>query len=98
MKTQVQTTHRNLSRYLVALKPYKIAALILSLAGLPSISPAQSSWNGSTSTDWNTAANWSAGVPSGVDAIIATNLPNIATISNTFSATPVDIKIGWVGG
>ncbi|MEY4387400.1 MAG: hypothetical protein RLY20_2683, partial [Verrucomicrobiota bacterium] len=73
-------------------------AALLALMAVPAVSHAQSTWNGSASSDWNTAANWSAGVPSGVDAIIATNLPNIATISNTLSATPVDIKIGWFGG
>ena len=95
-------THPQIQPPAVRLLPKSLAAAaglsLLTLAGLPSIGLAQSTWNGSTSTDWNTAANWSAGVPSGADAIIATNLPNIATISNTFSATPVDIKIGWFGG
>ena len=34
----------------------------------------QTTWNGSVSTDWNTAANWSAGVP--------TSTTNSATIAN----------------
>ena len=73
-----------------------IAASLL-LAGVVSRVDAQSIWNGSTSTDWETAANWSAGVPSGVNAQISTASGNIATISNNFSVTPVDIQVGWTG-
>lgn len=64
------------------------------LAGLASSSQAQSTWNGSTGSDWNTAANWSAGVPSAGNAIIISNTPNIATITTTISAIPVDILVG----
>ena len=97
MKNPVQTPPCNLSKYFTLLQRPKIFALVLSLAGLPSLGLAQSTWNGSTSSDWNNAANWSAGVPSGVNAIINTNAPNICTISATPSATPVDIIIGGSG-
>jgi len=70
------------------------AVFLLGLAGLPQLSQAQSTWNGSSSSDWNTAANWSAGVPSGVNAIIISNSPNIATIAANIAATPTDIQVG----
>jgi fibronectin-binding autotransporter adhesin len=70
------------------------AGLLLTLLGLPLASQAQSTWNGSADTDWNNAANWSAGVPSAANAIINSNSPNIATITTTISATPVDIFVG----
>jgi autotransporter-associated beta strand protein len=83
---------------LIELKPYKIAALILGVAGMASIGLAQSTWNGSTSTDWNNAANWTGGVPNGGNAIITTTNPRIATITSTISATPVDILVGTGAG
>jgi hypothetical protein len=55
-------------------------------------------WNGSASSDWNTAANWTpAGVPSGANVLIKTLVPNIAKISANITATPVDIVVGDVG-
>jgi autotransporter-associated beta strand protein len=54
----------------------------------------QSTWNGTNSIDWNNAANWSAGVPNGVNAVINTNGPNICTVTNTPSTNPVDIIVG----
>ena len=51
-------------------------------------------WTGSTSTDWNTAGNWSLGnVPTGQNAIVDTAPANIATISADISATPNDIVV-----
>ena len=67
------------------------------LAGLPLLGLGQSTWTGSLSTDWNTAGNWSAGVPSGVDAIIDTITPNICAITATLSAAPQDVRIGTGG-
>ncbi|RYD23571.1 MAG: hypothetical protein EOP88_03625, partial [Verrucomicrobiaceae bacterium] len=56
-------------------------------------------WNGSTSTDWNTAANWTpAGVPAGANAIIKVSTPNFARISANITATPVDILLGLDAG
>lgn len=70
------------------------ALLCLILAALPGLSPAQSTWNGSISTDWNTAGNWSSGVPSGVNAQINSIPANICTVRATVSALPTDIIIG----
>jgi hypothetical protein len=36
-------------------------------------------------------------VPNGANAQISTTSPNIATISNSFTVTPVDIQVGWTG-
>lgn len=56
-------------------------------------------WNGSASTDWNTAANWTpAGVPAGANAIIKVSTPNFAKISANLTATPVDILLGLDAG
>jgi autotransporter-associated beta strand protein len=79
----------------VAIKRLVTAGLLC--AGL-SNSQAQSTWNGSADTDWNNAANWSAGVPTGVNATINSNAPNICTVSATPSAVPVDIIIGQGAG
>ena len=50
------------------------------LAGTPSRA-AGTDWNGTTSTDWYTAGNWSAGVPtSATDANIDTISPNAAVV------------------
>ena len=68
------------------------------LAGLPLLGFGQSTWNGSVSTNWNTAGNWSSGVPSGANATIDLATGNICTLANNASATPVDIRIGDAAG
>ena len=52
-------------------------------------------WTGGTSTDWNTATNWSGGlIPTGENAIINNGgSGSIATISANLSVTPNDIDI-----
>ena len=70
------------------------AVLALALAALPASSQAQSTWTGSISTDWNTAGNWSSGVPNGVNAQINSIPANICTVSANISANPNDIIIG----
>ena len=97
MKTTNQAGCLNLLGHRFTPKWCQIFGLILSLVGLPFIGFGQSTWNGSASTDWNTAGNWSAGVPSGVDAIINTITPNICTITATLSASPVDVRVGTGG-
>jgi len=90
-------TDRGFSGCFPKLKRYQLPALILGLAGLPLLGLGQSTWTGGTSTDWNTAGNWSSGVPSGADANVNTITPHICTISATLSATPVNIRIGTGG-
>ncbi|MGA0845068.1 MAG: beta strand repeat-containing protein [Luteolibacter sp.] len=56
-------------------------------------------WDGSESTDWNTAGNWdSNSVPNGQNAVINTNTGNVATISVNPSATANDVIVGDGGG
>ncbi len=52
-------------------------------------------WGGGTSTDWNTAANWSDNaVPTGVDANIFAGAGNFSVISATPTGAP---KAVWIG-
>ncbi|MEO5912774.1 MAG: autotransporter-associated beta strand repeat-containing protein [Luteolibacter sp.] len=52
-------------------------------------------WGGGTSTDWNTAANWSGNaVPTGVDANIFAGAGNFSVISATPTGAP---KAVWIG-
>lgn len=62
------------------------------------LASAQSIWSGNSSTAWNIAGNWSAGVPSGVNAVINVSPANVATISANLLATPVDISVGNASG
>jgi fibronectin-binding autotransporter adhesin len=63
--------------------PLPAFTIALSAATLSLDSVQAATWNGGTSTDWNTAANWTGGVPSGADAVVTTISPNIATITGT---------------
>lgn len=94
MKNRVQTPSRSLLGHFAKLKWCKVSALILTLAGLPSISRADATWVGGTSQDWNTGANWSVNPPSG-NFFINTNAAGVYPILSANSAfSPVDIIIG----
>ena len=69
-----------------------VTAIVISF-GLSAANAAD--WTGGTSTDWNTATNWSGGlVPTGENAIINNGgSGNIATISADLSVTPNDIDV-----
>ena len=41
----------------------------------------QTTWTGTTNTNWNTASNWTAGVPDALDAVTIPNVTNKPTIS-----------------
>lgn len=59
---------------------------------IPALITAQT-WTGATSSDWNTASNWSGGVPgSNSTPTIPGNVPNQPVI--TTSVTVKDIQIG----
>jgi len=77
--------------------PSRLLMLSASIAVSCALSAANAQdnlWTGSTSTDWNTAGNWSLGnVPTGQNAIVDTAPANIATISADISATPNDIVV-----
>src|SRR5258706_626258 len=68
--------------------------LIAGLLLVPLVAEAQTSWKGTTSTDWNNAVNWTAGVPtSSSDAIIGdanftgANQPSLTASSSCRSLT-----------
>ena len=54
---------------------------------------AQTNWTGTTSTDWFTASNWSAGVPAGTSATINTVTPN-PTVVAAAGATAQTLDVG----
>ncbi|TAF59467.1 MAG: hypothetical protein EAZ58_13655, partial [Flavobacterium sp.] len=41
----------------------------------------QTTWTGTTNTNWNTASNWTAGVPDALDAVTIPNVTNKPIIS-----------------
>ncbi|MES2776935.1 MAG: hypothetical protein V4722_22350 [Bacteroidota bacterium] len=53
---------------------------ILLLAGTTNLC-AQTTWTGAVSTAWNTAGNWSAGVPDAADDVLIPNVANDPVIS-----------------
>jgi autotransporter-associated beta strand protein len=88
MKPKINTTRFRNAEIGVRL----VTAIVVSF----SLSAANAAdWSGGTSTDWNTATNWSGGlVPTGGNAVINNGgSGNIATISATLSVTPNDIDI-----
>jgi|GEM_PF-4028263 len=58
---------------------------------------AQSDWTGANSNDWDDAGNWTAGVPSGANAVVNDISTNVPLIDGDISATPVDIIVGVDG-
>jgi autotransporter-associated beta strand protein len=73
-----------------------IAAAGFSPLGSPS-ARADSTWTGTTNTEWNTTSNWSVN-PSGQNVLINTDTGNIATITADSAFTPVDIFVGVGSG
>ena len=70
-----------------------LTALVASF-GLSVANAQDNFWTGASSTDWNTAGNWSLGnVPTGQNAIVDSQPANIATISANIAATPNDIVV-----
>ena len=76
------------------------SSIVLCLAG-SAMGQTANNWTGTTSSDWNTASNWSAGVlptkTGNFHAVINTTTPNIATITIGIIA-PADIIIGSGAG
>lgn len=75
-------------------------SIVLCLAGTL-MGQTANNWTGTTSSDWNTASNWSAGViptkTANLHAVINTSTPNIASITVGI-IPPVDILIGSGAG
>jgi autotransporter-associated beta strand protein/T5SS/PEP-CTERM-associated repeat protein len=72
-----------------------ISFVTTALAAISLSAASAADWTGTTSTDWNTAGNWSTGsVPTGQNAVINNGASgNIATISADISVTPNDIDV-----
>ena len=91
MKLKTKTPKFRCARLGTSLVTTALAAISLSAA-----SAQDNSWIGGTSTDWNTAGNWSlTNVPAAPAKAIINNgaSGNIATISADISATPSDIDV-----
>jgi len=54
---------------------------------------AQTTWNGLVNNDWNTAGNWSAGVPDPTDDVIIPNTGNKPVIGALTAAVAKSVKI-----
>ncbi|WP_138992484.1 S-layer family protein [Larkinella sp. C7] len=81
-----KTTRTLLSRF----RPF-LLALFWGLATLPTL--AQTTWTGNTNADWNTAGNWSAGVPTTtLDAVIPNVTPS-PTIGASTSAVAKSVEV-----
>ena len=72
------------------------------LAGITLAIPASlqaSDWTGATGISWETATNWSAGVPAAPDdAVVNLLSPNIATVQTVVGATPANLHVGFGAG
>ena len=70
--------------------------LLASLAALPAF--AQTSWKGTTNSDWNTATNWSAGVPTATSDVTIPNVTNkpIIGAATTALVKSVEVQSGAV--
>ncbi len=67
-------------------RPNGMAPLLLALVLASSAFGQSTTWTGTTSSAWGTAANWSAGLPNaGVDAVIPAGTPNSPTTSGSAS-------------
>ncbi len=57
----------------------------------------QTTWDGSAGTDWNNAANWSAGIPDAADNVTIPNVANDPTLSTAGAvAQSVTVQSGGV--
>ena len=89
MKLKTKTPKFRCARLGISLATTALAAITLSAA-----SAQDNTWTGGTSTDWNTAANWSGNaVPTGQNAVVNNTSGNIATITADLAATPNDIIV-----
>jgi len=68
-----------------------LASLLCSLA--MSAAFAQTTWTGATNTDWNTAANWSAGLPDADDHVTIPDVANDPIIGGTTNAVAKSVHV-----
>src|SRR5262245_52773438 len=75
------------------LRPWILATLIL-VSSLAPVAPAQSTWNGSVSSVWNLASNWTGSVPNAsIDAVIPAGTPNSPSTAGVSGATCHDLTV-----
>lgn len=68
---------------------FSLAFFVFGTAG---VLRAQNTWTGSISTDWNTAGNWTFGVPVATDEVVIPNVANDPVIS-TATALAFSIQV-----
>ncbi len=74
-----------------------IIYLIILFIGITTFAQTTYTWNGSVSTDWNTAANWTpAGIPSATDHIIINTAPNNLVLLSNQTVTNFTINSGLI--
>ncbi|HEY4075504.1 MAG TPA: autotransporter domain-containing protein [Rhizomicrobium sp.] len=79
----------------------RIAALLLAstaIAGMPTAAMAQVSWNGTTSTDWFTANNWTpSAAPTATDVVTIDTVSPSTTVIDTAAANASALVLGDTG-
>ena len=95
-RTEFTRQHNRDARWGLAAPQLLATASVLALAlGAAIPARAQTAWTGTTSTDWFTAGNWTAGVPTGaVVTTIDTVTPN-ATIIGAAGAQASALNVGF---
>jgi len=90
----VAANPHNLCRVLTG-QFFKPCFLLLVTFGLLAVRGlhAQTTWNGLVSTDWNTAGNWSAGIPDPADDVTIPNASNKPVIGGGPAAVAKSVRI-----
>ncbi len=75
---------------------FSMTALLVCLTACPALAQTTNTWTGTTSTDWNTAANWNpTRVPLATDdVVIAPGSPNQPILNTTAVANSVEVQGG----
>jgi hypothetical protein len=70
---------------------------ILSLLGISGIAQTTRTWTGSTSTDWQTASNWSpSGIPASTDPVVINSATNQPVLGGSISIASLTVNSGAV--
>lgn len=96
-KSAPSTSFLFISSFIFRKKPMRKLQSILLIMLWPALLMGQTSWKGTTSTDWSNAKNWTNGVPtSAVDAVLGD--ANFTGINNPRLSTQSTCKSLTVGG
>jgi hypothetical protein len=71
---------------------FLIVGLLVCLTVLPTLG--QTTWTGTTNSNWDTPTNWSAGVPDATDDVIIPNVTTAPILSTTAVANSVEVQPG----